>query len=88
MSVLSDAIKALITERITSKGVTKLTGDEGEINFEDAESLTKALLNLSKLESMENKKRLIKPQVTKLINPEDSTSCPTCGPTCNCGKCC
>ncbi len=80
MSVLSDAIKALITERITNKGVTKLTGDEGEINFEDAESLTKALLNLSKLDSMENKKKLLRPIVSKITNPHDRQdgSCGTC----------
>ena len=47
MSVLSDALKALITERVTNKAVKKLEGDEGSMEFEDAASLTKALLNLS-----------------------------------------
>ena len=80
MSVLSDSLKALIKERITNKGIKKLEGDEGSMEFEDALSLTKALINLSRLESMDNKKKLMRPIVTKLTNPHDtnSSSCGTC----------
>lgn len=80
MSVLSDALKALITERVTNKAVKRLEGDEGSMEFEDAASLTKALLNLSKLESMENKKKLMRPIVSKITNPHDrqNGSCGTC----------
>ena len=80
MSVLSDSLKALITERITNKGIKKLEGDEGSMEFEDALSLTKALINLSRLESMDNKKKLMRPIVTKLPTPHATTSssCGTC----------
>ena len=74
MSVLSESIKTLITERITNKGIKKLEGDEGSMEFEDALSLTKALVNLSKLESMDNKKKLMRPLVTKITNPHDTNS--------------
>lgn len=72
MSVLSDALKALITERITNKGVKKLQGDEGSMEFEDALSLTKALINLSKLETMDNSKKLMRPIVTRLTDVDDA----------------
>ncbi len=80
MSVLSESLKALITERVTNKAVKKLEGDEGSMEFEDAQSLTKALLNLSKLESMENKKKLMRPIVSKITNPNDRSngSCGSC----------
>ena len=73
MSVLSDALAALVAERIVNKGVTKLEGDEGSMQFEDALSLTKAMLNLSKLETMDNKKRLMRPIVSKITNPHDTS---------------
>ncbi len=80
MSVLSDALRSLITERVTNKAIKKLEGDEGSMEFEDAQSLTKALLNLSKLESIENKKKLMRPIVSKITNPHDRAngSCGSC----------
>jgi len=80
MSVLSDALEALIAERITNKAVKKLEGDEGSMEFESALALTKALLNLSTLESKENKKKLMRPLITKVTNTHDTTvvDCGTC----------